>query len=90
MRPSPLGRTDAADEKDKCIAVRPDRVPVFDEAKLASMPDGYRFLAYAQSATHTILMTLPQLRGTAHDEFYVTFARWLEGADIAAEIGLKA
>ena len=77
-------------------------MPIFDEAKLASMrastlpdhakpaADGYRFLAYAQSATHKILTSLPQLRGDAHDQFYVTITRWLDGADIAGDMGLRA
>ena len=85
-----LHQTNRADEKDKCIAVRPERVPTFDEAKLASLPDGYRFLGYAQSATHKILMDLPQLRGDAHDKFYVLIVRWLEGADIAEDMGLRS
>lgn len=63
-------------------------MPTFDEAKLAQQPDGYRFLAYAQSATNKILMDLPQLRGEVHDRFYVTFTHWLDGEDIAEEMGL--
>ncbi|KAK4706163.1 hypothetical protein P7C70_g8, partial [Phenoliferia sp. Uapishka_3] len=39
-------------EKDKATPVDPRFVPKFDDEKLASFPDGYRYLAYGQSATY--------------------------------------
>lgn len=75
-------------EKDKAIPVDPRYVPTFDDARLAAMPEGYRFLAYAQSQTNPVLMDLPQLRGEAVEQFYRTFASWLQGNDVAAELGV--
>lgn len=38
-------------------------MPVYDDAKLESFPEGYRFLAYGQSSAYNIKMDLPQSRG---------------------------
>lgn len=50
-------------EKDKATPVDPRKVPVYDDEKLASFPEGYRFLAYGQSSAYKIKMDLPQSRG---------------------------
>ena len=71
-------------ERDKVIPVNPCKVPEFDEAKLASFPDGYKHLAYIQSAVYKIKMDLPQSYGEEHDRFYEAFIDWLEGKDIAS------
>ncbi|GJN89459.1 hypothetical protein Rhopal_002445-T1 [Rhodotorula paludigena] len=67
-------------EKDKATPVDPRKVPVYDDAKLASFPDGYRFLAYGQSAAYKIKMDLPQRE--EHDHFYQCFIDWLNGASV--------
>lgn len=41
-------------EKDKATSVDPRKVPQFDDEKLASFPDGYKFLAYGQSAAYKV------------------------------------
>ncbi|GAA5906356.1 hypothetical protein JCM8208_003528 [Rhodotorula glutinis] len=71
-------------EKDKATPVDPRKVPVYDDEKLASFPEGYRFLAYGQSSAYKIKMDLPQSRGEEHDHFYSCFVDWLEGASIDA------
>jgi len=38
-------------EKDKLIPVNPAKVPVVDEAKLETYPQGYKCLAYCQELT---------------------------------------
>ena len=60
-------------EKDKATPVDPRFLPVFNDAKLASFPEGYRYLAYGQSSAYKIKMDLPQSRGQAHDDFYQAF-----------------
>ncbi|BGP00299.1 pathogenesis associated protein pep2 [Rhodotorula toruloides] len=69
-------------EKDRAIPVDPRRIPHFDDEKLASFPEGYRYLAYGQSAAYKIKLDLPQSRGEEHDKFYESFIHWLEGASI--------
>ncbi|KAI5476922.1 hypothetical protein MNV49_007023 [Pseudohyphozyma bogoriensis] len=69
-------------EKDRASPVDPRKIPKFDDEKLASFPDGYKFLAYGQSAAYKIKMDLPQSRGEAHDHFYQCFIDWLDGASI--------
>ncbi|KPV77923.1 uncharacterized protein RHOBADRAFT_64289 [Rhodotorula graminis WP1] len=69
-------------EKDKATPVDPRKIPVYDDEKLASFPEGYRFLAYGQSSAYKIKMDLPQSRGEEHDHFYSCFVDWLEGASL--------
>ncbi|SCV67339.1 BQ2448_5985 [Microbotryum intermedium] len=69
-------------EKDRAIPVDPRRIPRFDDEKLASFPDGYRYLAYGQSKAYKIKMDLPQSRGKAHDEIYWSFIDWLNGVGL--------
>ncbi len=40
-------------------------IPRFDDEKLASFPEGYRYLAYGQSAAYKIKLDLPQSRGAS-------------------------
>ncbi|CEQ40662.1 SPOSA6832_02308 [Sporobolomyces salmonicolor] len=54
-------------EKDRAHPVDPRKIPKYDDAKLASFPDGYRYLAYGQSAAYTIKLDLPQGRGVSFD-----------------------
>jgi len=69
-------------EKDRICPVDPRKVPAIDDAKLNAFPAGYRHLAYYQSATYQIKMDLPQSEGQAHDQFYKSFIKWLDGASI--------
>lgn len=60
-------------EKDKATPVDPRKVPVFDDAKLAAFPAGYRFLAYGQSAAYKIKLDLPQTRGARPQLAHITW-----------------
>ena len=75
-------------EKDKLIPTNPNKIPKIDEEKLASYPDGYKFLAYCQEATMgvTVMKDMPGHRrhvGTAngdkHDTLYQQGKDWLDG-----------
>ncbi|GAA6030615.1 hypothetical protein JCM8097_006238 [Rhodosporidiobolus ruineniae] len=79
-------------EKDKLSPVDPRKLPVIDDAKLATFPEGYRYLGYFQNqaAGYPIKTDLPQSRGVDHDHFYETFIKWLDGAsieDMKVELG---
>ncbi|GAA5868611.1 hypothetical protein JCM1840_005508 [Sporobolomyces johnsonii] len=69
-------------DKDRAHPVDPRKIPKYDDTKLASFPDGYRYLAYGQSAAYKIKLDLPQSRGEEHDHFYQCFIDWLDGASI--------
>ncbi|BGP20931.1 hypothetical protein JCM10213_000568 [Rhodosporidiobolus nylandii] len=71
-------------EKDLLKPVDPRKLPKIDDEKLATFPEGYRWLGYAQNqaAGYAIKMDLPQSRGVDHDHFYETFKLWLDGASI--------
>ncbi|KAI5479014.1 hypothetical protein MNV49_004418 [Pseudohyphozyma bogoriensis] len=74
-------------EKDKAIPVDPRRIPKIDDEKLAPLPYGYRYLAYAQQyiAGHKVKMDLPQARGEEFDLMYDAFQLWIDEAP-AAEV----
>ncbi|KAM0554868.1 hypothetical protein ACHAPJ_006603 [Fusarium lateritium] len=78
-------------EKDKMIPANPAKFPEVDEAKLATYPPGYKYLAYWQEATMgvKVLLDMPGHRrhvGTVnldkHNELYWLAKQWLEGEDI--------
>ncbi|KAM0786982.1 hypothetical protein ACM66B_002400 [Microbotryomycetes sp. NB124-2] len=69
-------------EKDKMTPVDPRKIPVLNDAKLATFPEGYRYLAYGQSAAYKIKLDLPQSRGEEHDAFYESFKKWLDGESV--------
>ncbi|KAK4047172.1 hypothetical protein OIO90_006281 [Microbotryomycetes sp. JL221] len=69
-------------EKDKMTPVDPRKIPVIDDDKLAGFPEGYRHLAYGQSAAYKIKLDLPQSRGNEHDQFYQSFIQWLDGESV--------
>ena len=70
-------------EKDRMDAVDPKQTVSLDRERLASYPEGYRYLAYAQSAAGmTVAQGLPGLRGEAVDELYLRGARFLRGGPL--------
>ncbi|KAL2285580.1 hypothetical protein FJTKL_07611 [Diaporthe vaccinii] len=78
-------------EKDKLIPVNPAKVPVLDEEKLNSYPDGYKVLAYGQEATMgvSVLKDMPGHRrhagtpsGDKHDLLHSQARAWLKGGEI--------
>jgi len=78
-------------EKDKLIPVNPTKIPMIDDDKLNSYPEGYKCLAYCQELTMgvTVLKDMPGHRrhtGTAngekHDLLYRLAMDWLDGKSI--------
>ncbi|KAL6229420.1 hypothetical protein BDW75DRAFT_235225 [Aspergillus navahoensis] len=75
-------------EKDKVLPVDPAKVPKIDEARLASYPEGYKFLAYFQEETMSVsvIKNMPghnrhkdTSSGDKHDHLYKQAKAWLEG-----------
>ncbi|KAJ5667367.1 hypothetical protein N7507_003231 [Penicillium longicatenatum] len=78
-------------EKDKLIPVTPTKLPKIDDAKLASYPEGYKFLAYCQEETMgvSVIKDMPGHNrhketpsGDKHDLLYKQAKEWLEGGNI--------
>jgi hypothetical protein len=74
-------------EKDRLVPVDPRRLPQIDDAKLATYPEGYRWLGYLQNraAGYDIKMDLPQSRGAFPSFLFSRVPSWpltrLTGAD---------
>ncbi|KAL7422388.1 hypothetical protein Q5752_003034 [Cryptotrichosporon argae] len=69
-------------EKDKMIPVDPRQLPRLDDAQLASMPYGYRYLGYCQAQLgHPVLKDLPLAKGEESDRLYEAHIAWLAGKD---------
>ena len=83
-------------EKDKMIPVNPNKVPVLDEARLATYSPGYKMLAYGQEETMDGIKVLHGMPGhrredagtpsrEAHDKLYFQCKKWLDGESVRAE-----
>jgi len=67
-------------EKDRIDPVDPATAPALDPKLLASLPEGYRHLAYMQARIgYKIKPDMPGLDGPAVEALYVRGARWLRG-----------
>jgi len=67
-------------EKDRIDPLDSTAQLKLDEVKLASMPKGYRHLAYIQTGIgYKVKMDMPMLEGAEVDELYKRGARWLAG-----------
>jgi hypothetical protein len=78
-------------EKDKLIPVNPNKVPYLDNAKLSTLPSGYRYLAYCQESLGIkVKLDMPSHRregpetvnGFQHDRLYLLAKAWLDGEQI--------
>jgi hypothetical protein len=70
-------------EKDRIDPVDPAASLVLDPAALATMPEGYRHLAYIQTRIgYTVKMDMPQLKGPVVQELYRRGASWLAGGEL--------
>jgi len=70
-------------EKDRIDPVDPTAQLQLDAAALASLPEGYRHLAYIQTRIgYTVKMDMPMLKGPAVEALYQRGARWLAGAPL--------
>ena len=69
-------------EKDRIDPVDPAAQLTLDQAALASMPAGYRHLAYIQTRIgYNVKMDMPMLTGPEVDNLYRRGANWLAGGD---------
>jgi hypothetical protein len=70
-------------EKDRIDPVDPTAQLRLDQKLLASMPEGYRHLAYIQTRIgYQVKMDMPMLKGPEVQELYARGARWLDGAPL--------
>ena len=69
-------------EKDRIDPVDPAAQLKLDQAALASMPAGYRHLAYIQTRIgYNVKMDMPMLTGPQVNNLYRRGAQWLAGGD---------
>lgn len=67
-------------EKDRLDPVTPGAVPRLDPARLADFPEGYRHLAYLQTAIgYTVKKDMPGLTGPCYDALLARGWAWLAG-----------
>jgi SnoaL-like domain len=67
-------------EKDRIDPVDPAAALELDQARLATLPAGYRHLAYIQLGIgYDVKLDMPQLTGPEVDDLYARGARWLSG-----------
>lgn len=72
-------------ERDRLDPVSSGTVPDLDAARLASFPEGYRHLAYLQTAIGLdVKRDMPGLVGPEVEALYARGRRWLEGDASAA------
>lgn len=72
-------------ERDRLDPVRPGAVPQLDHGRLATLPEGYRHLAYLQTSIgYPVKLDMPQLTGPEVERLYARGASWLLG-----ETGVK-
>jgi len=70
-------------EKDRIDPVDPTATLTLDQERLATLPTGYRHLAYIQLAIgYKVKLDMPQLTGAEVDELYRRGARWLSGETV--------
>ena len=68
-------------EKDRIDPVDPAATLTLDEHRLASLPAGYRHLAYIQLGIgYDVKLDMPQLIGPEVDDLYRRGTAWLSGA----------
>lgn len=67
-------------EKDRIDPVDPAATVHLDHEFLASMPEGYRHLAYIQTRIgYNVKMDMPMLKGAQVENLYARGAKWLAG-----------
>ena len=70
-------------EKDRIDPVDPAAQLKLDTAALASLPEGYRHLAYIQQRIgYDVKLDMPMLKGPVVEELYRRGARWLAGGPL--------
>ena len=67
-------------EKDRIDPIDPCAALALDAKRLASMPEGYKHLAYIQTGIgYQVKMDMPQLKGEEVERLYQRGADWLAG-----------
>lgn len=67
-------------EKDRIDPIDPTKAPKLDPEKLSAFPEGYRHLAYLQTAIgYRVKRDMPGLVGPEVEALYARGAAWLEG-----------
>jgi hypothetical protein len=67
-------------EKDRIDPVDPAATLRLDAQRLATLPEGYRHLAYIQTGIgYQVKMDMPQLRGAEVQQLYARGQAWLQG-----------
>jgi SnoaL-like protein len=70
-------------EKDRIDPVDPAATLTLDNERLATLPAGYRHLAYIQLGIgYQVKLDMPQLTGPEVDELYRRGERWLSGETV--------
>ena len=70
-------------EKDRIDPVDPAATLKLDAQALASLPEGYRHLAYIQQRIgYRVKLDMPMLKGPVVEELYRRGARWLAGGEL--------
>ena len=70
-------------EKDRIDPLDPAATLTLDQERLASLPAGYRHLAYIQLGIgYQVKLDMPQLTGPEVDELYRRGASWLSGETV--------
>ena len=70
-------------EKDRVDPVDPGARLVLDAERLATMPEGYRHLAYIQTGIgYQVKMDMPMLKGPQVEALYARGAGWLAGGPL--------
>jgi hypothetical protein len=70
-------------EKDRLDPIDPAARLVLDQARLASLPEGYRHLAYIQTGIgYQVKLDMPMLKGPVVQELYRRGERWLAGGEL--------
>ena len=67
-------------EKDRIDPIDPAATLALDQGRLATMPEGYKHLAYIQTGIgYQVKMDMPQLKGDIVQGLYQRGADWLAG-----------
>lgn len=70
-------------EKDRIDPVDPAANLRLDAERLATLPEGYRHLAYIQTGIgYKVKMDMPQLRGAEVEQLYARGKAWLAGESL--------
>lgn len=70
-------------EKDRIDPVDPGAALELDQALLATLPEGYRHLAYIQTRLgYHVKMDMPMLKGPQVQALAARAARWLDGGEL--------